>query len=192
MILYLHGFRSSPDSYKARLMHESLQALELQDRWHCPQLSTQPRRAIQECMQLITQQLGADEPLAIVGSSLGGFYATYLAEQWPNARAVVLNPVVNAARQLANYVGTLTNFHSNESFEFTLDDVRSLEELAVTAITRPERYFLLAATGDELLDWREMAAHYEGAKQHIISGSDHGLSDFADYLPEVLSFIDPR
>src|SRR5690625_6459636 len=192
MFLYLHGFRSSPLSAKSQIMYGALQARGQAQRWHCPQLSTQPARAIEQCRQLINTHHQPGQPLTIMGSSLGGFYATYLAEQWPNARAVVLNPVVNAARQLANYVGTLTNFHSNESFEFTLDDVHSLEELAVTAITRPERYFLLAATGDELLDWREMAAHYEGAKQHIISGSDHGLSDFADYLPEVLSFIDPR
>lgn len=192
MILYLHGFRSSPASYKARLMHETLQSLGQEARWHCPQLDTRPEAAMAQCMQLLDRHADPDEPLVIMGSSLGGFYATYLAEQWPTAQAIVLNPVVNAARQLAQYVGTLTNFHNHEPFEFTLADVKQLEQLAVPQITDPQRYFLLAATGDELLDWREMAKHYQGARQRIIDGSDHGLSDFADYVPEVLSFINLR
>src|SRR5699024_2227049 len=189
MFLYLHGFRSSPLSTKSQIMHRALQERGQAKRWHCPQLSTQPARAIEQCLKLIEQHHQPGQPLTIIGSSLGGFYATYLAEQWPPARCVALNPVVHAARDLGHYVGSLTNFHTNDAFEFTQADVTALAELEIPHITRPERYLLIAATGDELLDWREMANHYAGADQEIIQGSDHGLSDFKDYLPRIFTFL---
>lgn len=170
-------------------MRRALQERGQANHWHCPQLSTQPARAIEQCLELIEQHHQPNQTLTIMGSSLGGFYATYVAEQWPQARCVVLNPVVHAARDLGHYVGPLTNFHTNEAFEFTQSDVRALAELEIPHITRPERYLLIAATGDELLDWREMANHYADADQEIISGSDHGLSDFKDYLPRIFAFL---
>lgn len=190
MILYLHGFRSSPASTKAQIMYQALKVRGLAERWHCPQLPTHPQTAIAHCAQLIHEHHQPGQPLAIIGSSLGGFYATYLAEHWPEARAVVLNPVVHASRDLATYQGELSNFHTGERFDFGPAEVQALAELECPKISYPERYFLLAATGDEILDWREMAAHYAGAKQKIIAGSDHGLSDYTDHLPEILSFLD--
>ena len=138
----------------------------------------------------LAQQLIGSQPhpeLTLVGSSLGGFYATWLAEQ-TGLRAVVINPVVHAARELRQYVGMHSMYHSPEPFEFRADYPDQLEKLSVPAITRPQRYLLLAATGDEVLDWRDMRDHYAGAHQIIVPGSDHGLSDFADWLPEVLAF----
>lgn len=189
MFLYLHGFRSSPLSTKSQIMHRALQAQGLAADWHCPQLDIHPERAIQQCIELIEQHHQPGQPLVIMGSSLGGFYATYLAEQWPEARCIALNPVVHAARDLAHYVGPLTNFHTGEPFEFTQADVDALATFEVERITHPQRYLLIAATGDELLDWREMTAHYQGAEQEVIQGSDHGLSDFQDYLPRIFSFL---
>jgi len=190
MILYLHGFRSSPSSAKAQIMQQALQARGQMARWHCPQLPIDPQQAIDRCVALIQQHHQPGQPLALIGSSLGGFYATCLAERWPEARTVVLNPVVHAARDLAKYQGTLTNFHTGEPFDFGPADVQALARLECTQISRPERYFLVAATGDEILDWREMAAHYAAAKQKIIDGSDHGLSDFPKHLPDILAFLD--
>lgn len=190
MFLYLHGFRSSPLSAKSQIMHRALQARGLADDWHCPQLDTHPQAAIQQCMTLITQHHRAGTALTIMGSSLGGFYATYLAEQWPEARCVVLNPVVHAARDLAHYVGPLTNYHTGAPFEFTAADIAALAQFEIARISRPERYLLIAATGDELLDWREMTAHYAGAHQEIIPGGDHGLTNFEEYLPRIFTFLE--
>jgi len=189
MFLYLHGFRSSPLSTKSQIMHRALQERGQANRWHCPQLSTQPAQAIEQCQELIEQHHQAGQPLTIMGSSLGGFYATYLAEQWSHARCVVLNPVVHAARDLGHYVGPLTNYHTHEAFEFTQADVNALANLEIPHITQPDRYLLIAATGDELLDWREMTEHYANAEQVVIQGSDHGLSDFEDYLPRIFKFL---
>jgi hypothetical protein len=95
---------------------------------------------------------------------------------------------VRAARELAPYVGTLTTYDSDEPFEWRTDYVEQLKAQQIEQITKPERYFLIAAKGDELLDWHEMVAHYPGAKQLVLEGSDHGLSDYPDYLKEVLQF----
>jgi predicted esterase YcpF (UPF0227 family) len=124
----------------------------------------------------------------LVGSSLGGCYATHLAEQL-GCRAVLLNPSTRPAASLSKYLGAQTQYHDpTTTFVLEPHHLEELANLQTQRITRPERYFLIAATGDEVLDWREMVAFYQGARHHVIQGSDHGLSDFADYADEVLRF----
>lgn len=187
MILYLHGFRSSPASLKARLLANYFAAQGRAGEFICPQLPASPAQAIALTQSLIDQNAG--EKLCLIGSSLGGFYATYLAEK-NKCRAVLINPAVTPPRELEKYVGVTTAYHSDEIFEFKAGYVEELKQLAVSQISQAERYFLLAATGDEVLDWREMLAHYRGAKQFVIQGSDHGISEFADYLDLVVAFCD--
>jgi hypothetical protein len=185
MILYLHGFRSSPRSFKAQLLGQRMKELGRGDEYMCPQLPASPREAI-ALAQALLAGVPVDE-VALIGSSLGGYYATWLAEQI-GCRAALLNPAVKPPRDLEKYVGVTTAYHSDERFEFKRDYIAELEALAVERITRPVRYFLMAATGDEVLDWREMTAHYPGARQHVIEGSDHGIAEFAQYVDEVLDF----
>ena len=185
MILYLHGFRSSPLSMKSRLLAAQMQALGRSEEWRCPQLPASPKLAIELALSLVKDVTPAQ--LTIIGSSLGGYYATWLAEQL-GCRAVLLNPAIVPLLDLEQHVGVTTAFHSDEPFEFRRDYIDELRAFAVPAISRPERYFLLAATGDEVLDYRDMVAHYAGARQTIIDGSDHGISEFADYLAPVLQF----
>lgn len=185
MIVYLHGFRSSPLSFKAQQLAGRFKESGRSAEFRCPQLPASPRQAIQLASAVI-KQVPPDQ-ITLIGSSLGGYYATWLAEQ-TGCRAVLLNPAVKPPRDLERYVGVTTAFHSDEPFEFKRAYVDELTELAIKKITRPERYFLIAATGDEVLDWHEMTAHYAGARQHVIQGSDHALSDFKDYVDEVLTF----
>lgn len=185
MILYLHGFRSSPQSFKARLLAERMQQLGRAGEYLCPQLPASPAAAIavaQDCIQ-------ACDPasLTLIGSSLGGYYATWLAEQL-GCRAVLLNPAVKPPRDLEKYIGVSTQYHSGEPFEFKREYMAELQALQIDRITCPQRYFLIAATGDEVLDWREMVGHYPQAKQQVIQGSDHGISEFAEYADAVLAF----
>ena len=187
MILYLHGFRSSPQSFKARLLAERLHASGRGDDYLCPQLPASPAAAIALAQALIAGQ--PPEKLTLIGSSLGGYYATWLAEQ-TGCRAVLLNPAVAPTKDLAQQVGTTTAWHGGEPFEFKPEYIDELQALAVPRISRPERYFLVAATGDEVLDWRDMTAHYALARQLIVEGSDHGLSDFASQIDSVLAFCD--
>jgi predicted esterase YcpF (UPF0227 family) len=123
----------------------------------------------------------------LIGSSLGGYYATFLAERL-GCRAVLLNPAIHPLQDLERHVGVGTQFHSDHPFDFKREYIAELSAIAVQHITQAQRYFLLAASGDEVLDYRAMVAHYPGARQHVIDGSDHGITDFEDYLPEVLAF----
>jgi predicted esterase YcpF (UPF0227 family) len=189
MILYLHGFRSSPQSSKARLLGERMRALGLEDHYLCPQLPASPRAAIELSLSLMR-----DFPVSevnLIGSSLGGYYANWLAEQ-TGCRAVLLNPAVQPPLDLEKHVGVSTAYHSDEVFEFKREYIEELKALAVSKITAPDRYFLIAATGDEVLNWRDMVAHYPQARQYVIQGSDHGLSDFAGYADQVLAFCGVR
>ena len=182
-LIYLHGFRSSSRSFKARLLQARLTALGLGERFIAPDLSPEPDRAI----AFIQQAIGPRADDTLVGSSLGGAYATWVAEH-SGCRAVLLNPAVHPARDLAGQVGAQTGYHDGVPFEFKASWVDQLRNYEVARITRPERYFLIAAKGDEVLDWKEMVAAFAGARHTVIAGSDHGLSDFEDYLDDVLEF----
>jgi len=190
MILYLHGFRSSPLSFKARMLEQRMAALGRASEYRCPQLPASPRGAIVLAERIAGE--AAPATLTLIGSSLGGYYATYLAERL-GCRAVLLNPAITPQRDLEKYVGVMKAYHSDEPFEFKRAYIDELKALEVVEVTRPERYLLIAATGDEVLDWKEMVAHYPASRQIVIEGSDHGISDFATYQDEVLAFcgIDP-
>lgn len=186
-LLYLHGFRSSPRSFKAERVRAWLAAHRPELTWWCPQLPPSPAAA----MALIEQGLAAWPAgrFAVCGSSLGGFYATAVAQRH-GCPAVVMNPAVDPARDLTAYIGEQTAWHDPaEHFFFRPEYVDELRALTLPAITRPDRILAIIAKGDELLDWREMAACYAGARQHLIEGSDHALSDFETHLPQLLDFL---
>lgn len=129
------------------------------------------------------------ETTVVVGSSLGGFYATVLAERL-GCRALVLNPAVDPARDLTSHIGRLTSYHDLEtSFEFRAEHIDELRALRPPSLAHPGRYAAVIARGDELLDWREMTARYAGARIRLLEGSDHGLSDFERHMPFVTSFL---
>lgn len=186
-LLYLHGFRSSPHSAKAQQTAQWMQAHRPDVHWWCPQLPASP----QDTLQLLRDGT-ADWPrdtMAVIGSSLGGFFATVLAEA-TGCRAVVLNPAVNPARDLAGHVGLQPSWHDPS----VVIDVRpefgaDLRAMAPGPLKHPERYFAVIAKGDEVLDWREMTARYAGAQIKLLEGGDHALSDFEQHLPEVLRFL---
>jgi predicted esterase YcpF (UPF0227 family) len=155
--------------------------------WWCPQLPPSPREAA-----LLIHEGTRDWPdqgMAVVGSSLGGFYATWLAEQ-RRCRAVLINPAVDPARDLARHIGEQTAWHEpQERFFFRPEFVDELRELHAGPLKTPPHYLTLMATGDEVLDWRDMHARYAQTRLHVVQGSDHALSDFDAHLPRVLAFL---
>jgi predicted esterase YcpF (UPF0227 family) len=214
-LLYLHGFRSSPRSAKAQRMARWVAENRPDLVFACPQLPPSPRAAIE-----LARSLVADWPrerMALMGSSLGGFYATVLAEELTNppaastqpaprggqaalgsspanglrgCRAVLLNPAVDPARDLAKYIGEHSCWQNpEERFFFRSEFVDELRALQPGALTRPERLLAVIAKGDEVLDWREMQARYAHCRIKLLEGSDHGLSDFDDYLSELTDFL---
>lgn len=189
MILYLHGFRSSPLSFKSRLIEARLQALGMADIWHCPALPVSPDAAIALAEQTVAQAMAAGDrsEVTVIGSSLGGYYATWLAERhgW---RAVLLNPATVPQDDLRHYLGEQPLWHGGGSIIVEPRHLDELRALKVASVTRPERYYLIAATGDEVLDYRDMLAKYAGATTVLIDGGDHAISDFPAYLDGVLAF----
>lgn len=171
------------------MLRERMQAWGLSDQFLCPQLPASPRAAFRLAQESLSSSAAHLPPTqwTVIGSSLGGYYATALAEK-TGCRAVLLNPAVAPTQDLQRHIGVTTAWHSTDSFEFKPEYIDELSELAVPVITQAQRYLLLTATGDEILDWQAMAAHYPGAHQHIIQGSDHGLSDFNLYIDQVLQF----
>ena len=187
-LLYLHGFRSSPASVKSRKTQAAALARFAGLVWHGPQLPVSPRAAMGGLLRDVAGW--PVDSMAVVGSSLGGFYATALAERL-GCRAVLLNPAVHPARDLAAHVGEHTLWHHpEERFLFEPAFVQELLALEVPRITRPERYMAVITKGDEVLDWREMVGHYPGAQVLLLEGSDHALSDYDHQLPAVLQFLD--
>lgn len=186
-LLYLHGFRSSPASNKARLMAAAVASRHPRVVWWCPALAASPKAAMDEVLQGM-----ADWPrdsMAVVGSSLGGFYATWLAERL-GCKAVLLNPAVHPARDLAAHIGDNALWHEPaQSFYFDPAFVSELLAQEVVSISRPERYFAVIARGDEVLDWLEMTGHYPGAAIKLLPAGDHALSDFEQHLDDILAFL---
>jgi hypothetical protein len=187
-IVYLHGFRSSPASRKAAQLDAAVAALPASARpqlW-VPALTHRPAAAIADVVAWVERHADAAH-LAFIGSSLGGYYATHLAERF-GARAVLVNPAVRAFDDLAPWLGVQTNLYTGEAFEVTHAHFAELRALHVPRITRPERYFLLVESGDEVLDYREAVAHYAGASQYVHGGGDHTFTVFAAQLPAILRF----
>ena len=181
MIIYLHGFNSSPQSHKARVMAQFMATLGLGARYACPVLPPLGSAAIDA-----VEHLGPDGATCFVGSSLGGFYATHLAEKHA-AKAVLLNPAIEPHVGLRAYLGEQKNLHTGEPYQLTEAHLREWERLFVPRIT-PSRYLLIVETGDEVLDYRKAVARYRGAEQVVIPGGDHSLQSFAQHLPRILTF----
>ena len=184
-IVYLHGFRSSPASIKATRLREFVEALSSPPLLHVPALHHRPSIAMQAVVDWVERHSNSD--VAFIGSSLGGFYATHLAERF-GARAVMINPAVQPYDALAPALGAQTNLYTGEAFEVTQEHMDELRAMAVARITRPDRYFLLVETGDEVLDYREAVAFYAGANQFVRGGGDHTFTDFDAQLAAIVRF----
>jgi hypothetical protein len=202
LYLYIHGFNSSPQSYKARQLALWLNQRGMSERIEIPQLPYQPAAAIalleRRVKQMLSRQPSA--PLVLLGSSLGGFYATYLVEQLTNAgpltapgqqpdvRAVLINPAVRPFDLLDEWLGDNENFYTHEKYRLNRDHLAQLQVLNCPLLSDPGRYLLLTQTGDEVLDYRQGVEKYAGSPQRIITGGDHGFQQFQSYWPCLFEF----
>ncbi len=181
-LIYIHGFNSSPASFKARVLQAALAERVPSATFLAPALPPSPYAAT----RLLDALVVAHRQAILVGSSLGGYYAGWLAERY-DLRAVLVNPAVRPYELLHDHVGMQTNLYTGERYEFTgahVEELRALEQDRVT----PARYLLMLETGDEVLDYRQAVARYAGAQQYVIEGGDHGFGDFAEHLEVVFAF----
>ena len=185
MLIYIHGFNSSSKSGKARELAAGMAAHGLEESFACPDLPHRPAEAIALLEGLIASGRG---PAKLVGSSLGGFYAAWLAERH-GLRAVFVNPCVGCDGKLAAEVGKRQkNWHDGSEYDFSHGHLAELKALAVPRLSRPEDCLLLAETGDQVLDYREAVAYFAGARQIVLEGGDHGFTRFAEYIPAIVEF----
>lgn len=189
MLLYIHGFNSSPASFKANVLKDSFARAGRGNEFLCPALPHRPAQA----MALLEAMLPQHDPakLTLVGSSLGGFYATYLTEKY-GTRCVLLNPAIYPHDGLRAYLGPQKNLYTGDEYELTEQHLQEMRALFVPQLRNIDRYLLVTSTGDEVIDYRDGVARYAGAAQIIIQGSDHGMADFADYLDKIIAFAGVR
>ena len=160
--------------------------------WWCPQLPPSPQQAMDKIFREIAtwRTRKGFQGMAVMGSSLGGFYATCIAEAMA-CKAVLLNPAVNPARDLRQHIGQQSTWQKpSERFFFRPQYVDQLTSLHPPALALPHNYMTVIAKGDEVLDWREMTVRYAGAQQRLIEGGDHALSNFEPHIPAILDFLD--
>jgi predicted esterase YcpF (UPF0227 family) len=184
MLIYVHGFNSSALSFKAALLRKHMAMLRRTQEYLCPELPHRPRLAIELLENIICDH--QHQPLALIGSSLGGYYATWLSERH-GCRAVLVNPAVRPYGLLEQYRGPQTNLYTGERYELRDEHIAELRALEVGSVT-PERYLLLVTEGDEVLDYRDALDRYAGCTQVIEAGGDHGFSEFERHVPAVLAF----
>lgn len=183
MLLYLHGFNSSSQSGKAQQL--LAWAGERNIPAACPDLPDRAAAAIALCEERIA---ASQTPVTLIGSSLGGFYATWLAEKH-GLKAVLVNPCVCCDAKLVDQVGKRqVNWHGGPDYLFTADHLADLQALRIDVPTRPERYWLLVETGDAVIDYREAVACFAGSPQTVLAGGDHGFTRWLDYLPQIAAF----
>jgi predicted esterase YcpF (UPF0227 family) len=186
-LLYLHGFRSSPQSAKAQIMAKWVQARHPGVTWWCPQLPASPAQAIDLLLQGTAEWPRGQ--MAVMGSSLGGFYGAWLSAH-RGVPAVLINPAVHPSRDLAHYIGEHPVWQDPaQSIFFEPAYVQELKVLESQPLQTCPGTLALIAKGDEVLDWREMLARHQAGQVRLIEGSDHALSDFDEHLPQILEFL---
>ncbi|MGD8175982.1 YqiA/YcfP family alpha/beta fold hydrolase [Marinimicrobium sp. ARAG 43.8] len=187
-LLYLHGFLSSPQSFKARQVAQWLAANRPDIEYHCPHLTPYPDETAEHLLALAHY----GKPLYLMGSSLGGFWATWLAEQ-TGAPAVLINPAVSPWQFMPDYLEVdLQGYHTDDTYRLDATHVAAIQRYDVNPITCLRRLWLLVQQGDETLDFRQAVSKYQGAKQTVEPGGDHSFQGFERYIPDALAFFEKR
>ncbi|WP_417582030.1 YqiA/YcfP family alpha/beta fold hydrolase [Nitrincola sp.] len=190
LLIYVHGFNSSPESWKAQQLQQYLSAPDAPADLLVPNLSHWPAEAVRQLGLLM--DAAWDRDITLIGSSLGGFYSTWLTEQQPRLRSVLVNPAVNPDRLLADWLGENENIYTHERYHLTREHLKQLQALRVEQLSDPSRYLLLVQTADETLDYREAVEKYQHAVHYVQPGGSHGFEAFDRLIPAVVAFAQGR
>ncbi len=182
--IYIHGFNSSPLSFKAELTKQLFERMGIADKLDVPELPHWPELAMIKLRSLVEQY----PSVVLIGSSLGGFYATWFSEHYDQVRAVLVNPAVAPQRLLKDLLGETENYHTGEKYMLTDEHMHQLEHYYLERLNHPERLLLLQQEGDETLDYRDAVSYYVEAQQIVQPGGSHAFEDFEKMLPVILSF----
>lgn len=184
-LLYLHGFLSSPQSNKAQQTVRYCRAMGF-NRLLVPEMVTSPAATMAQLEALIAKQQDSD--LVLIGSSLGGYYATYLGERY-GFPAALINPAVRPFEHWEEHIGRHKNYYNDTIQEVTYKDIEELEALHVDRLSKPENFLLLVETGDETLDYRLAVEKYADATKIVHKGGNHSYEHFSEDLPHIFDFL---
>ena len=189
MLIYIHGFNSSPDSFKASLLRSYADKINMPDVLNIPALSFDPVVAINQLVSIVNQYQKHNQmrPLCFIGSSLGGYYATWLAEKY-DSRVVLINPAVKPYELFEEFLGFNRNIYTGEEYMLSMDHINQLKQYEVEQITKPDRYLLMLQTGDEVLDYKMALEKYAAVPSIVEEGGGHEFSGFDRHLETVLAF----
>ena len=187
LLLYIHGFNSSPESFKATVMADYCQQHRPDIKVVIPKLPNFPAQSAQLLTQLM-DELVPDYQVGLVGSSLGGYMSTWLNQRY-GCPAVLVNPAVKPYELLVDYLGPQANIYTKEQYVLEAHHVDELKALDVATIEHPEKFWLLAQTGDEVLDYRQAVEKFSAARQTVEEGGDHSFIGFENYPEKILQFL---
>lgn len=188
MLLYIHGFNSSPQSYKASSLKKWLRTSDPSIMYDAPYLRPYPAEAIAQLEKIIEDCLAKKNAVGLIGSSLGGYYAAWLAEKY-HLRAVLVNPAVRPFELLSGYIGENKNYHNDDHYTFEQKHVDELKVFYVSEHSAPENLLLMVQTGDKTLDFKEAATKYSACQNIIEYGGDHGFQGFERWFDYLLAFL---
>ncbi|WP_198262730.1 YqiA/YcfP family alpha/beta fold hydrolase [sulfur-oxidizing endosymbiont of Gigantopelta aegis] len=187
IFIYIHGFNSSPESYKAQCFSQFIHEQHPEHECISPQLSDQPAYAMSRLIELIENYIKQSK-VAVLGSSLGGFYATQLAQQY-DIKATLINPAVNPQSLLINYLGKNKNYHTGEEYEFTPAHIKQLDAISCDKLNQPDNLMVMLQTGDEVLDYRLAEKKYKQTHLMIEKGGDHSFQGFSRHCEAIYQFL---
>ncbi len=186
LIIYLHGFNSSPASFKARQLGKYLAEKQLACHYLVPELDVEPATAIKNLQNLVVEYKDRCD-ITLIGSSLGGYYATYLSEAY-DLKVVHINPAVFPAQLLEDCIGINTNYHTDEQYEFTREHIAQLKDFEVVTISKPENHLVFLQTADDTLDYRDAARKFRHCHLCLEKGGSHGFDNFERIIPRIMAF----
>lgn len=190
-LIYIHGFLSSPFSHKAQQVKQWLTATRPDINYFCPFLTPYPAEAKAVLEQLVETQL-AQGPVYLMGSSLGGYWSTYLAEKY-DLRAVLINPAVTPSMLLPDYLHTeLHNYQTEDTYRLNEQHVADIRAVDTPHVTRTNNYWLLVQTADETLDYRQAVTKYHACRQRVEQGGDHSFQQFERLIPAAIAFLEGK
>lgn len=193
-VIYIHGFNSSPGSFKALQLKAFVEQNKLDLQYHAPMLSHWPEQAMEtledllESIKACDQHTGKITRILLVGSSLGGFYSTYLMARYPGLKAVLINPAVYPQELLPAYLGLNENLYTGEQYQLTQDHMQQLRRLHMAEPACTQNIKVLLQSDDEILDYHRAENYYRQAEVVVIEGGDHGFQNFEQYFTMMLDF----
>jgi len=190
LFIYVHGFNSSPQSMKAQVFLRYMQEQGMAEQVEVPDLPHWPAKAMETLRELVERH--ADRPIILLGSSLGGYYSTWLTENYSHVRTVLINPSVRPFELLPQYLGMNENLYSGETYELTEQHLQQLLDICCEEITKPDAYLLMVQTADETLDYREAVDKFAKSPQFIQPGGSHGFEQFENVIPAIMAFAEGR